>query len=132
MYGGVRGRGSQDPLLLDLSECDPAQARELEPEWMRATGSKSGTEAAGKLAAAGGPSVEALKALARTLGFDVRVVEFLITRARARVGERAFGLDFAASFAVEVLAGEGDIKALRATIEYVKPGHTTVRVVDKR
>ncbi len=115
-----------------LTECDPAQARELEPEWMRATGSKSGKEAAGKLAAVGGSSVEAIKALARTLGFEVRVVEYLITRARARVGIRAYGLDFASSFAVEVLAGDGEIKALRATLEYVKPGHTTVRVVDKR
>jgi uncharacterized protein YmfQ (DUF2313 family) len=117
-------------------DIDPREARELGPEWMRATGAQSGEEAAATLAAVGGQSIPAIKSLAESLGASVRVREFRVTRVGCRVGERINGIEWASTFIVEIVGGRGFsdllLLRLRVALEKIRPAHTTFLVRDVR
>lgn len=128
-----RIHGRAQDLARDI---DPREAQELGPEWRRATGANSGEEAAATLAAVGGQSIPAIKALAESLGASVRVREFRITRVGCRVGERINGVEWASTFVVEIVGGRGFsgllLLRLRVALEKIRPAHTTYLVSDVR
>jgi uncharacterized protein YmfQ (DUF2313 family) len=117
-------------------EVDPREAQELDAEWMRATGALTAEEAAATLAAVGGQSIPAIKALARAFGAEVSVIEQRITRVGCRVGERINGIAWASTFIVEIVGGRGSSDLLqlrlRLSLEKVRPAHTVFLVRDVR